>query len=416
MINHEQLLLLLGLPDVEIERVVLDEKNKVLKIFVKSTTDGCHCHRCGQPIDEYYGLGQEITLRHLPLFDYKTYLVLKPKRYRCSRCEDRPTTTQVLTWYTPKSAFTHAYEQDILRALINSTIHDVSQKYDIGPDAIQGLLDRQIDTQINWETIPALEVIGIDEIALKKGHRDFVVIVSAWIQGALTILGVLADRTKATVEGFFRSIPKRLRKSVKMVCSDLYSGFIGAAKAVFGKRVAICADRFHVARLYREGVDSLRKKEMKRLRKALSKEAYQSLKNVHWILRKRQDELTSDERRILNRLFQLSPKIQKAYELCEALTAIYEAPLSKGQGQRKIKGWMKRVTNSQLTCFHSFLKTLSARMEEITNYFINRQTSGFVEGLNNKIKVLKRRCYGITNRQHLFQRIYLDLHGYALLV
>jgi transposase len=415
MIDHEQLLQLLGVPDIEIERVVLDEKNKVLNIFVKSTKDGCRCHCCGKPIDEYYGVGQAITLRHLPLVDYKTYLILKPKRYRCPWCHGQPTTTQTLSWYTPKSAFTRAYEQDILRALINSTIQDVHLKYDIGPDAIQGLLDRRIDTQINWETIPALEVMGIDEIALKKGHRDFVVIVSAWIQGTLTILAVLADRTKATVEEFFRSIPKRLRKTVKIVCSDLYAGFIGAVKAVFGKRVALCADRFHVARLYRDGLDSLRKSEMKRLRKILSKETCQSLKNVHWILRKSRDELTSDERRILNRLFQLSPKIREAYELVEALTAIYESPLSKGQGQRRIKGWMRRVANSKLTCFDSFLKTLGARMDEITNYFTNRQTSGFVEGLNNKIKVLKRRCYGITNHKHLFQRISLDLQGYALL-
>ena len=179
--------------------------------------------------------------------------------------------------------------------------------------------------------------------------------------------------------------------------------------------MALCADRFHVARLYRDGLDSLRKSEMKRLRKILSKETCQSLKNVHWILRKSRDELTSDERRILNRLFQLSPKIREAYELVEALTAIYESPLSKGQGQRRIKGWMRRVANSKLTCFDSFLKTLGARMDEITNYFTNRQTSGFVEGLNNKIKVLKRRCYGITNHKHLFQRISLDLQGYALL-
>ncbi|WP_295431155.1 transposase, partial [uncultured Thiodictyon sp.] len=60
------------------------------------------------------------------------------------------------------------------------------------------------------------------------------------------------------------------------------------------------------------------------------------------------------------------------------------------------------------------LKTLEGHMEEITNYFIDRQTSGFVEGLNNKIKVLKRRCYGITNHRRLFQRVSLDLHGYAM--
>ena len=59
------------------------------------------------------------------------------------------------------------------------------------------------------------------------------------------------------------------------------------------------------------------------------------------------------------------------------------------------------------------LGTLNTHFEEITNYFVDRQTSGFVEGLNNKIKVLKRRCYGITNLTHLYQRVCLDLNGYA---
>jgi transposase len=413
MIDKEELTVLLGLCDIEAERVAREEPN-TLKIYVKSTKDGTSCHRCSKPIEKYYGYGQEIELRHLPIFDYKTYIVIKPKRYVCETCEGTPTTSQTLPWYTPKSAFTVAYEQDVMRSLINSTIQDVSLKYDIGADAIQGILDRHIATQVDWNTIPAIDFIGIDEIALKKGHRDFVVIVSAYILGKLWVIGILADREKATVKKFFLSIPKRLRRTIRMVCSDLYRGFIGAAKAVFGKHVAVCADRFHVAKLYREALDDLRKKEMKRLRRVLSNDTYGVLKNVHWIVRKRRDELNADERRILNRLFEHSPKIREAYELCEALTAIYDAPLSKGQGKRKFRGWMQRVVNRNVTCFGRFLNTLETNMEEIANYFIARQTSGFVEGLNNKIKVLKRRCYGITNTDHLFQRVYLDLRGYAL--
>ncbi|MGZ8218290.1 transposase [Methylomagnum sp.] len=74
---------------------------------------------------------------------------------------------------------------------------------------------------------------------------------------------------------------------------------------------------------------------------------------------------------------------------------------------------MRRVTHSGLTCFNRFVKTLETNFEEITNYFIDRHTSGFVEGLNNKIKVLKRRCYGLTDLGRLFQRVWLDLEGYA---
>ena len=229
----------------------------------------------------------------------------------------------------------------------------------------------------------------------------------------MRVIGLLGERTKAAIEKFFLSIPKRLRRTVGVVCSDLYQGFIGAAKAVFGKRVLICADRFHIANLYREGLETLRKLEWKRLRRTLSNADLKQLKNAHWILRHRRADLNADERRLLNRLFAHSPKLKEAYEACEALTAIYESRLSKGQGKRKLRGWMRRVANRGLTCFDRFLGTLNTHFEEITNYFVDRHTSGFVEGLNNKIKVLKRRCYGITNLTHLYQRVCLDLNGYT---
>ena len=76
--------------------------------------------------------------------------------------------------------------------------------------------------------------------------------------------------------------------------------------------------------------------------------------------------------------------------------------------------WKGLVQQSGVTCFEDFLKTLDERMEIITNYFEDRHSSGFVEGLNNKIKVIKRRCYGIFNVGHFFQRLMIDLRGYEL--
>jgi transposase len=412
MFDKETLQTLLNLPDIAIDRVVLCER-KTIKIYIHSTLDGTHCHRCRKPIDHQYGLGQEIELRHLPLGEYRIVLVLRPKRYQCRSCDGHPTTTQMLSWYTPRTSVTKAFEERMLLESINSTLEDVSRKQAIGVDTLQGILDRRLSCDIDWDMIDRLEVIGIDEIALKKGHRDFVVVISAYINGALHVVGLLGERTKAAVTQFFSSIPKRLRRTVKVVCSDLYQGFIGAAKAVFGKRVLICADRFHIAKLYREGLETLRKRELKRLRRTLSTANLAELKNVHWLLRYRRADLTPDERRILNRLFVHSPKLKEAYEACEALTAIYESPLSKGQGKRKLRGWMQYVTNRKLSCFDRFLGTLNTHFEEIANYFVGRRTSGFVEGLNNKLKVIKRRCYGITNLKHLYQRVCLDLTGYA---
>ena len=172
--------------------------------------------------------------------------------------------------------------------------------------------------------------------------------------------------------------------------------------------------RFHVAKLYRKDLDGLRKKEMNRLKKKLSENEYKKLKGVMWILRKNRKELADAELKVLKRLFRHSPILELAYNLCNDLTDIFEGAISKSDATRKIDAWKKEVEESSLKCFNKFLLTLDKYMDKITNYFINRQTSGFVEGLNNKIKVIKRMCYGILNIKHLFQRTYLDLEGYSL--
>ena len=194
----------------------------------------------------------------------------------------------------------------------------------------------------------------------------------------------------------------------------MYEGYTNAATEVFVNDVIIVVDRFHVAKLYRKGMDGLRKKEIKRLKKELSEEEYKNLKGVMWILRKDVKELTDEELEILKCLFRHSPILELAYKLCNELTDIFEDDISKSVATRRINDWKKQVEESDLNCFNKFLSTLDKYWNKIINYFINRQTSGFVEGLNNKIKVIKRRCYGILNVKHLFQRIYLDLEGYSL--
>ena len=174
------------------------------------------------------------------------------------------------------------------------------------------------------------------------------------------------------------------------------------------------ADRFHVAQHYRQAADQVRKQELLRLKKALPKEDYQSLHGSFHAFRKNAKDLNKEERKILRRFFKHSASAQQAYRLREQLTAIFEMHLSKKHAQAKILLWIQHVRQSGLDCFDDFLNLLATWWEEITNYFIQRENSGFVEGFNNKVKVLKRRCYGIFNLQHLFQRIYLDLLGYRL--
>ncbi len=113
-------------------------------------------------------------------------------------------------------------------------------------------------------------------------------------------------------------------------------------------------------------------------------------------------------------LFKHSPLLKVAYKLTNELTDIFDKNISKEKAKKKIKKWARKAEKSGLDIFDSFISTLDKYIEGVTNYFLNRYNSGFVESLNNKIKVIKRRCYGILNINHLFRRIYLDIEGYDL--
>jgi transposase len=402
----------LDLPDVRI--VETDLSRPAITIRVESTRTGTHCRQCGRAITDFHGYGESLRLRHLPILGRPVFIELRPRRYRCPFCDDHPTTTQQLDWYEARAPHTKAYDQWLLRLLIGSTLEDVCRKEGQTYERVLGALQRHVAGAVNWAEYATLGVIGLDEIALRKGHGQFIVVVTQRrADGSVALLGLLPDRKKETVVAFLRAIPVALRATITDVCSDLYEGYINAVKEEV-RQARVVIDRFHVAQLYRASADALRKEVLRDLKAQLTKDEYQFLKGTMWPFRRAAKDLTAEEKARLALLLELAPDLRQAYELREKLTAIFARPHSKDSGTAALKRWMKQVRASGLTCFDGFLKTLETWLDEITNYFVARLTSGFVEGFNNKVKVLKRRCYGITNLKHLFQRLYLDLEGYRL--
>jgi transposase len=400
------------LPDVKI--VAIDSSAAdTIRLTVASTIVGTKCRRCGRWITQYHGTDRPIVLRHLPILGRKTLVQVCPVRYRCGICHRRPTTTQRLPWYTLRGGHTQAYDVYLVQQVINATIEDVSRREEVGYEAVMGALRRHVATSVNWTDIDYLELLGVDEISLKKGRKDFVTIITGRCHGCVRLLAVLKDRKKAAVKAFFQQIPRRLHPQLVAVCTDLYEGFVTAAREVFG-RAKVVADRFHVAKLYRKAVEQRRKQEMRRLKETLTDEEYARLKGVMWSLRKAPKALTKEDHQRLHRLFHHAPVMQAVSTLCQQLTEIFDdATLSLPDARQAIATWVSRVKNTGLRCFKTFVSTREAYWEEVTNYFRNRHSSGFVEGLNTKINVMKRRCYGILNQEHLFQRISLDLDGYG---
>ena len=318
-----QITIPLDIPDVRILQTQLTVQGEYI-ITIESTLTSAVCHQCGRMIRRSYGTDDWVIVQHLPILGRPVYLRYRPKRYRCDTCEGRPTTTQQLTWHTPNSPQTNAFDTHLLVQLVNATIEDVRLKERLPYDVVLGVIERRIDQQVDWTRYTELRVLGLDEIALKKGHRDFVVIVTAQLpDGHLVILGVLPDREKVTVKRFLASIPAPLRETIETLCTDMYPGYINAAREVL-RHVRIVIDRFHVAEQYRAAADTVRKQELKRLKRELPKAEYQQLKGSLWAFRKNQADLSPDEQAVLARLLGYSIELAAAYLLREELTAIFE--------------------------------------------------------------------------------------------
>ena len=227
----------------------------------------------------------------------------------------------------------------------------------------------------------------------------------------VNVLGVVKGREKSDIIRFLEKIPYRLHKTIQAACCDLYEGYMNACKEAFDNKVPVVADRFYVRKLYSKSLITLRKSELKRLKKQLTETEYAELKPAIALLKKHKHYFSDDEKPIVEKLFSHSPKLKLAYQFSRELSGIFDSHITPTEAKEKITRWISAVANSSLKRFNHFIQTLIKYQTQITNYFIHRNNSGFVEGFNNKVKVLKRRCYGLASATRLFQRLIVDTVG-----
>ena len=399
----------LDLEGIRIVRYEVDERGDYL-LYAESTATFEICHKCNRIITYKHGLDKPITVRHLDILGHRVFIIVCPIRFRCFWCDDNPTTTQNFPWRAGKSPYTKDFERHILKQLINSTVEDVSKKEGIGYYSVLGILNRCISSDINWNEFVDIKILGLDEIALRKGHKDFVTVVSAIdVKGQLKIMAVLAGRDEDTVSEFLRTTPEEVKVEIKSACIDMCRAYRNSVeKELPNARVVV--DRFHVAKAYRQCFDTLRKRESARLKKELPDEKQGDIKNTMWPLRKRSGCLDDDERNSIEAFFEHSKDLREAYRFREDLTDIFDSDITVEEARKRIDNWKEDVKDAGVTCYDSFLTTLNNWEPYILNYFEAGLSSGFVEGLNNKAKVLKRRCYGLRNIVSFFKRFVLDVN------
>ena len=273
---------------------------------------------------------------------------------------------------------------------------------ELGYKAAQGIFYRQAEARIEQvETRPVVRRLGVDEISLKKGHRQFMLVLSDLDRHC--VIATLADRRMETLEAWFDQLSEAERKAIEEVSMDMWSGYRSAVQHKL-PHAQIVVDRFHVA----QNLNRVVTKARRDIQRDASDETKQTLKGSRWVLLKNQANLSDDEMAKLELLYQTSPDLKQLHLLKEAFRDIFEDNQSRDLALTALDAWIEKVRTAKLKALNPFLNTLDNWYHFILNYFNQRTSQGFVEGMNNKIKLIMRRGFGYRNFNRFSIRILIE--------
>jgi transposase len=213
------------------------------------------------------------------------------------------------------------------------------------------------------------------------------------------VLEILENREKETVVAYLQKAKESgLLAHVEEVTTDMWTGYVEAAREVFGSGARITIDRFHVMKNFQEQMDAARRK----LQRELPEEAAKALKGFRWLWLTNWENLDSERRQELREIKELLPELGKLRDLRDSLQDLFEDHRtgSASAGMRRLQSWIAQARAFALKPLESFCKTLENWLELIANYFVTRASNGRTEGFNHKLRAILWRAYGMRNFEH----------------
>ena len=321
-------------------------------------------------------------------------------RQSCRNCGVRR--LEPLTFADPKKSFTRQLARHVLALCRRSTIADVAFEVGLPWDAVCDIVRSDLEARKKRIDVRGLTHIAIDEVSVGKGQTNYLtVVLDLWSGRAVY---VVEGRGKAGLTAFFKRL-RRLRVRLRAVAMDMHEPFRLAVREHLGPRVAIVFDHFHVAKLFNEQLDEVRRDEV---RQVVGAEGRRLIKGCRYLLLKGAEKLKPDGKQRLDALLAVNAKLSTAYILKEALRECWKSN-GRAQAKREFNDWIAQAKASGIPRVAKFADTLIKHMDGILNYFTHPISTGPLEAFNNKIGVLKRRAYGFRNRKFLMLRV-LFLH------
>jgi transposase len=392
---------ILDLPGMVVTGLEADAQKGRLIVFCKQDFDVAMCPTCHAITTHVHDYSYR-CVRDLDWAAWTCHLEFEARRFYCQKC-DCPF-QEALEWLPRCSRLTQRYREFVFAQCQKSTIQAVHQKQRLGYKTVERLYYKMAQEQAHRVQPGLVRKLGIDEFAIKKGHESFALALSDLEAGR--VIAVLPDRKKETLIAYFATWTDLQRQAVLEAAIDLWEPYAQAVSAYL-PNAKIVADRFHVMKNLNDQVTSARRE----IQRDLPEASKQTLKGCRWLLVRNHDDLSAAEQEKLAAMFGVSASLKILHTLKEDFRKIFETDLTSEEAVPQLEAWITAVEKSGLTKLSKFVSTLRNRWEHILNYFHNRLTSGMVEGLNNKVKVIKRCAYGFGNFEHFALRILVECNG-----
>ena len=333
----------------------------------------------------------------MPCGGARIYLEVNVRRVNCHGCHR--VVQEELAWISEHPLYTKRFAYYVGRQCRNTSIKDVAKEHRLNWHTVKELEKQYMREQIKRAGTPRPQVIGVDEISIRKGHSYRIVIsdlerkIPIWFGGQ--------DRSEKSMDEFYAFLGDKSSKKIRLAVMDMWKPFRNSTHHN-APQASILFDKFHVLRHLGEALDKIRKSEYARLtgnsRKFIKGQKYTLLSN--------QENLSSEGRKNLKLLLAANKRLNTAYVLKESFAQLWSYANEKW-ARKFFENWKNSLKWQRLKPYQKFASMIDRHWDGIAAYCQpeNKVALGFVEGLNNKIRVIQRRAYGLRDEEYLRLKI-----------
>jgi transposase len=327
----------------------------------------------------------------------RIYLDVEIRRVFCRRCQK--VKQEKLAWLADLPFYTKRFSFYVGRRCRDSSLRDIAKELHLDWKTVKALEMQYMREQLRRIGTPGPKVIGIDEISIRKGHTYRIVVSDLERKRPIWFGG--EDRSEESMDLFFKKLGPKKSQRIQLAVMDMWKAFYNSTRK-HAPQGAILFDKFHVLRHLNESLDKIRKSEYARL----SGTDRRFIKGQKYTLLSRRENLTTEGRSALRTLLKANKRLNIAYLLKESFSQLWEYK-QEGWARKFFDNWKASLKWQKLRPYEEFAEMIERHWDGIVAFIqLEEKVSlGFVEGLNNKIRVIQRRAYGLRDEEYLRLKI-----------